>query len=464
LITYSHINIRKSNEIWGPNNYTFGDTISYDIIFQGLEVGTNYAFAEGKFIIEINNTEYVLTNLENSFISAPIYGHTLTIPSNTNDAIALYNAMETNNLYATQDLIVEGDICNADTGTVIQHLKEHVNANTIPKFLRTSFMPLLTKAAINRCDSTGTIDENNGTYALYTLAANKDPSLFINQTAIVFNPSTSRLVTYTIAAPNISITALQNDSGQAWPPQFTNTVTYNQVYTDTLNNGQYILIDNQNTYDIDKSFDVTISILLDDGNTTYPYIEVQTITAYLNDTYANFALSGCGKGASFGGISNSTLTNPMLESYYPIHAYNKLYVTGGRENVLDENGNHFIGAKYIQGGHFDSFSIPTGTNKSPANGAITITETGFYIATMFINWGGSNNTNERLIFISKNSTGFGANTFAYERLFGQRYGELVCNCAGIEYCQAGDTIFFGLHQNSGSTLSSIWGHYYLMRL
>ena len=208
----------------------------------------------------------------------------------------------------------------------------------------------------------------------------------------------------------------------------------------------------------------------------------------ISNAFANFHLSGQPTGgACFGGFSASTLNNPILESYYPIRAYSgidvagnmdvtgdisvsgetslqdKVYVTGGRENMLDENGNSFVGAKYIQGGHFASFSIPTGTNKSPADGAIPITESGFYLATMFVNWGGSNGTNERLIYVSKNTTGWGANTFAYERLFGQRNGELVCNCAGVEYCQAGDTIFFGLHQNSGSTLS-VWGHYYLVKL
>jgi len=230
----------------------------------------------------------------------------------------------------------------------------------------------------------------------------------------------------------------------------------------------------------DYSFTLTFGDQYESASATYT----------ISKAFANLHLSGQPTGgACFGGFSASTLNNPMLESYYPIKAYSgidvtgnmdvtgdisvsgetslqdKVYVTGGRENMLDENGNSFVGAKYIQGGRFTSFSIPTGTNKSPAGGAISITESGLYLATMFVDWNGTaNDTNERLIFISKNSTGFGANTFAYERLFGQRYGELVCNCAGVEYCEAGDTVFFGLHQNSGSTLSGIWGHYYLVKL
>lgn len=93
------------------------------------------------------------------------------------------------------------------------------------------------------------------------------------------------------------------------------------------------------------------------GGTAVQYASVQP-------GWANFALAASRHGAAFGGIPHGTAENPMLESWYPLYAYNGIHGVNRYTEDETETGGTWIDGKPIYR------RILTGS--VPANSAVDI--------------------------------------------------------------------------------------------
>ena len=75
-----------------------------------------------------------------------------------------------------------------------------------------------------------------------------------------------------------------------------------------------------------EEIDFTLTVRDSSGSVAYAYDSVAP-------GRANFALSGTKYGAAFGGLPKGTKDNPMLESFYPFHAYEPIHAHAGVEGI-----------------------------------------------------------------------------------------------------------------------------------
>lgn len=178
----------------------------------------------------------------------------------------------------------------------------------------------------------------------------------------------------------------------------------------------------EDTVSASVAMNYTLTVTDGVGNVAYAYDSVAP-------GRANFSLNPSKYGAAFGGIAKGTEENPMLESYYPIHAYAGI-----------EGYGAYIGAK-------DALSYSLANNAYLYTPNITIPRDGLYLIIAYGNFQGAANTTGgwRMVFIQKNGA-----DLATTHLPHTQSGWPTYYLPEIFELKAGDTIRSGVQQTSGT--------------
>lgn len=127
----------------------------------------------------------------------------------------------------------------------------------------------------------------------------------------------------------------------AWHIEATNPVTGAVKETSGVGDLDVsVLMEFQETVPESEAWEYTLTVSDEAGVYAAEYSAVQT-------AMANFALAASKRGAAFGGIPHGTTENPMLESWYPLYAYNGIHGVNRYVEGEVETGGKWIDGKPI---------------------------------------------------------------------------------------------------------------------
>lgn len=185
----------------------------------------------------------------------------------------------------------------------------------------------------------------------------------------------------------------------------------------------------EDTVSASVAMNYTLTVTDGVGNVAYAYDSV-------DPGRANFSLAPSKYGAAFGGIAKGTEENPMLESYYPIHAY------GGIEGYGVLAGNVLS----------SQTSIASGANLYTPT--VTIPRDGLYLLIAYGNFQGASNTTggQRYIAIQRNGSDIASTHYPHTQ-----GGWPTYYLPEVSPFKAGDIVRSYVQQTSGTARTCVAG-------